>query len=58
MANYAGSGDITTLDGLFKKVYSEKLENVIPVGKKVAELIKFMQKSRTGESYQQALTLG
>lgn len=58
MANFPGSGDIVSFDGLFKKVYGEKLENIIPVGKKVAEMIKFMQKNKTGESYNQAITLG
>lgn len=58
MAAFAGAGDITTFNGLFKKVYGEKLENIIPVGKKVAELVKFMQKAKTGESYNQAITLG
>lgn len=58
MANFPGSSDIVTLDGLFKKVYSDKLENIIPVGKKVAEMIKFLAKSKTGESYNQAIVLG
>lgn len=58
MANFPGSGDIVSFDGLFKKVYAPKLENIIPVGKKVAEMITFMQKERTGDSYNQAITLG
>jgi len=58
MADFAGANQITTLDGLYKRVYADKLENIIPVGKKVAEMIKFLAKSRTGESYQQAITLG
>ena len=58
MANFPGSSDIVTLDGLFKKVYSDKYENIIPVGKKVAEMVKFLSKSKTGESYNQAIVLG
>lgn len=58
MANFPGSGDIVSFDGLFKKVYADKLENIIPVGKKVAEMIKFLQKNKTGDSYNQAITLG
>ncbi len=58
MANFPGSGDIVSFDGLFKKVYADKLENIIPVGKKVAELIPFLQKNKTGDSYNQAITLG
>lgn len=58
MANFPGAGDIVSFDGLFKKVYADKLENIIPVGKKVAEMIKFLQKNKTGESYNQAITLG
>lgn len=57
MANFPGSNDITVIDGLFKRVYADKLSNPIPTGKKVCELIDFLQKSRTGESYQQGVIL-
>ena len=58
MAAYPGANDISVLDGLYKKVYADKLENIIPLGKKVSEMIKFLAKNRTGDSYQQAITLG
>lgn len=58
MADFPGAGDINSFNGLFKKVYGEKLENIIPVGKKVAEMIPFLAKKKTGESYNQAITLG
>ena len=57
MADFPGAVDITTANGLFKKVYGD-LENVIPVGKKVAELIPFLAKAKTGESYNVAVILG
>jgi len=40
-----------------KKVYGD-LENLIPVGKKVAEMIPFLPKAKTGESYNTAVILG
>jgi hypothetical protein len=58
MADFPGAGDINTFNGLFKKVYAERLENIIPVGKKVAEMIPFLPKKKTGESYNQAIILG
>lgn len=59
MANYTGSNDITVIDGLFKKVYSERLENIIPDGKKVVNMIKFLPKNKaTGQDYNQAIILG
>lgn len=40
-----------------KKVYGD-LENIIPVGKKVAEMISFVSKQKTGESFNLAVILG
>ena len=57
MADFPGAVDITTANGLFKKVYGD-LENIIPIGKKVAELIPFLPKAKTGESYNTAVILG
>jgi hypothetical protein len=57
MADFPGAVDITTANGLFKKVYGD-LENLIPVGKKVAEMIPFLPKAKTGESYNTAVILG
>ncbi len=59
MANSPGSNDIVAIDGLFKKVYGDKTENIIPDGKKVVNLIKFLPKSKqTGRDYNQAIILG
>jgi hypothetical protein len=59
MANFPGSNDIVELNGLFKKVYADKLENIIPDGKKVVNLIKFLPKNKaTGADYNQAIILG
>lgn len=57
MADFPGAVDITTANGLFKKVYGD-LENIIPVGKKVAEMIGFVSKQKTGESFNMAIILG
>ena len=57
MADFPGAVDITTANGLFKKVYGD-LENIIPIGKKVAEMIPFLPKAKTGESYNTAVILG
>lgn len=59
MAAFQGANDITELNGLFKKVYADKLENIIPDGKKIVELIKFLPKNKsTGADYNQAIILG
>lgn len=57
MANFPGSVDIVNANGLFKRVYDEKLENIIPLGKKVCELIEFNSKKKTGDSYNMAVIL-
>lgn len=57
MADFPGSNNSAlVLDGLFKKVYADKLENIIPDGKKVVNMIKFMTKAKqTGSDYNQAI---
>lgn len=53
------SNNLETLNGLYKKVYDGKLENLIPDGTKLINLIKFVRKEkRPGADYNQALILG
>lgn len=37
---------VGTLNGLFKEVYADKLENLIPDGVKLMNKIKFMSKDK------------
>lgn len=46
MANSPGSNDIVTLDGLFKQVYADKMQHLIPDGKKILTTIKFLSKEK------------
>lgn len=53
------ANDMTTMSGLFKKVYAKKLMNLIPDGTKLLKLIPFATAGeRTGEDYNQAVVLG
>ena len=56
------SGTANTLDnlnGLYKKVYDGKLENLIPDGVKLLNAIKFVRKEkRPGSDYNQSVILG
>ena len=56
------SGTANTLDnlnGLYKKVYDGKLENLIPDGTKLLNAIKFVKKEkRPGADYNQSVILG
>ncbi len=59
MAVSPGSNDIVTLDGLFKEVYADRMERLIPDGKKVLNRIKFLSKEKQpGASYNQPVVLG
>lgn len=42
----ATANNIQTLNGLFKEVYADKLEHLIPEGVKVYNLIKFAQRNK------------
>lgn len=54
-----GANTIATLNGLYKKVYDGKLENLIPDGVKVLNAIKFVRKEkRPGADYNQSVILG
>lgn len=56
------SGTVNTLEnlnGLYKKVYDGKLENLIPDGVKLLNAIKFVRKEkRPGADYNQSVILG
>lgn len=48
------ANNLTTLNGLFKEVYADKLEHLIPEGVKVYNLIKFAQRNKQpGNFYNQ-----
>jgi len=50
---------IDGLNGLYKKVYDGKLENLIPDGVKLLNAIKFVRKEkRPGADYNQSVILG
>jgi hypothetical protein len=51
-------GLVGDLNGLFKQVYADSLENLIPDGVKLMNLIKFNNKDKTGEKYNQPVILG
>lgn len=54
-----GVNTLATLNGLYKKVYDGKLENLIPDGVKVLNAIKFVRKEkRPGADYNQSVILG
>ncbi len=59
MAAYAGANDMATLNGLFKERYADKMERLIPDGKKLLEKIKFISKDKQpGNAYNQPVVLG
>lgn len=57
MASLAGANDLSTLNGLFKKVYSDEIENLIPDGVKLVNKIEFASKKLLGDSYNQPVVL-
>lgn len=53
------NNNLTTLNGLFKEVYADKLENLIPDGVKLLKEIPFVAKDRqNGSLYHQPVVLG
>jgi hypothetical protein len=55
----AGENTISTLNGLFKEVYAEKLENLIPEGTKFTQKVPFSgRKKAVGSLYHQPVILG
>lgn len=54
-----GSNTVTTLNGLFKEVYADKLENLIPEGTKLMQKVPFSpRKKELGSLYHQPVVLG
>ena len=55
----AGENTVSTLNGLFKEVYADKLENLIPEGTKFMQKIPFSaRKKELGSLYHQPVVLG
>jgi hypothetical protein len=53
------NNNLSTLNGLFKEVYADKLRNLIPDGVKVLKMIDFVQKDQqNGSLYHQPVVLG
>lgn len=59
MADYTGANSQATLNGLFKEKYADKMQRLIPDGKKVIKAIPFLPKDRQpGNNYHQPVILG
>lgn len=59
MADFAGANSEASLNGLFKTVYEDRLEKLVPDGKKILQRIKFVKKEKqTGGVYAQPVVLG
>lgn len=55
----AGSNTLSTLNGLFKQVYGDDVQNLIPDGVKLYKMIKFVQKDKQqGAAFNQPVILG
>jgi hypothetical protein len=55
----AGENTVTTLNGLFKEVYADKIENLIPEGTKFMHKVPFSsRKKEVGSLYHQPVVLG
>lgn len=55
----AGENTVSTLNGLFKEVYAERLENLIPEGTKFMQKVPFSaRKKELGSLYHQPVVLG
>ena len=55
----AGENTTTTLNGLFKEVYADKLENLVPEGTKLMNKVPFAsRKKELGSLYHQPVILG
>lgn len=52
------NNSIGQLNGLFKQVYADKLKDLIPDGVKLMNMIKFNNKDKTGDKYNQPIILG
>jgi hypothetical protein len=53
------NNNLVTLNGLFKEVYADKLENLIPDGVKLLNMISFVSRQhQEGSLYHQPVVLG
>lgn len=59
MATATGANTLTSLNGLFKECYADKMQNLIPDGVKLLNMISFVPKeSMPGNHYNQPVVLG
>ena len=59
MADFPGGNNITTLNGLFKERYADKMERLVPDGKKLIAKIPFIARDKQpGNAYNQPVVLG
>jgi len=54
MAQYA---DLTQLDGLFKEIYADQIENLIPDDAMLTRLIKYSDREQIGDGFHQPVVL-
>jgi hypothetical protein len=54
----ATTNGFSQLDGLFKQVYADKIENLVPSGVKLYKLIKFAESEKLGNMFNQPVILG
>ena len=53
----ADTNTTSTLDGLFKEVYADKLETLLPENVRLLKMVPFTERTRIGDSYHQPVIL-
>jgi len=53
----AANNTFQSLNAMFKQVYSDKIQNLIPDGVKLYKMIDFQQKAKLGNSYNQPVKI-
>lgn len=53
----AGENTVATLNGLFKQLYSDRIQDLIPEGVKLLNKIPFNAKQKLGDYYHQPVIL-
>ena len=54
----AGENTVSTLNGLFKEIYADKIENLIPDGVKLLKLVPYVESAKEiGNFYNQPVQL-
>lgn len=53
----AGENTLTTLNGLFKRIYADTLEEIRPRGYKLANDVAFAQRKKLGDTYEQPVLI-